>query len=87
MSHSHYSKALDNRLATIEGSIAAIRRMMAEGRDCEDILLQLSAAESSIKKVSKIVIKDHLNHCVAESVENGDSEAIESFSNILDKFI
>ncbi|MEA4919610.1 MAG: metal-sensing transcriptional repressor [Clostridiaceae bacterium] len=87
MTHSHYSKALDNRLASVEGLIGGIRRMMADGRDCEEILLQLSAAESAISKVAKIVLKDHFNHCVREGIENGDKEAIESFNNILDKYI
>ena len=87
MSHSHYTKALDKRLASVGGLIGAIRRMMSEGRDCEEILLQLSAAESSIKKIAKIVLKDHFNRCVKESIENGDNEAIESFDTILDKFI
>ena len=87
MMHSHYSKALDNRLASVEGLIGAIRRMMAEGRDCEEILLQLSAAESSISKVAKIVLKDHFNRCVLEAVENGDKEAVESFNAIHDKYI
>lgn len=87
MSHSHYSKALDNRLASAEGLIGAIRRMMAEGRDCEEILLQLSAAESAISKVSKIVLKDHFNRCVRESIESHDPDAIERFNTILDKYI
>lgn len=87
MSHSHYSKALDTRLATVEGSIAAIRRMMAEGRPCEELLLQLKAAESSINKISKLILKDHFEHCVKEGIENGDEHAIESFSNILDKYM
>ncbi|MBE6994596.1 MAG: metal-sensing transcriptional repressor [Ruminococcaceae bacterium] len=85
--HSHYSKALDNRLASVEGMIAAIRRMMEEGRDCEEILLQLSAAENSIKKVAKIILKDHFNTCVRESIESGDEGAVESFNAILDKYI
>lgn len=87
MSHSHYSKALDTRLATVEGSIAAIRRMMADGRPCEELLLQLKAAESSINKISKLILKDHFEHCVREGIENGDEHAIESFSNILDKYM
>ena len=49
MMHSHYSKALDNRLASVEGLIGAIKRMMAVGRDCKLILLQLSAPESSVR--------------------------------------
>ena len=87
MSHSHYSKALDTRLATVEGSIGAIRRMMAEGRPCEELLLQLKAAESSINKISKLILKDHFEHCVKEGIENGDESAIENFSNILEKYI
>ena len=70
-----------------EGLIGAIRRMMAEGRDCEEILLQLSAAESAINKVAKIVLKDHFNHCVKEGIESGDLEAVESFNAILDKYL
>ncbi len=85
--HSHYSKSLDNRLASVEGMIGAIRRMMQEDRDCEEILLQLSAAENSIKKVAKIILKDHFNTCVRESIESGDQDAVESFSAILDKYI
>ena len=41
--HSHMTKDLDNRLAAVEGHIAAIRRMLAEGRDCDELLLQLIA--------------------------------------------
>ena len=87
MSHSHYSKSLDTRLATVEGSIAAIRRMMTDGRPCEEILLQLKAAESSISKISKLVLKDQFELCVREGIENGDESAIENFSNILEKFV
>ena len=83
----HYTKALDNRLAAVEGHIAAIRRMMAEERSCEDVLLQLSAAESSINKVAKILLKEHLNHCVKESIQRGESNILESFNTILDKYI
>ena len=87
MHHSHMSKDLDNRLAAVEGHIAAIRRMLAEGRDCDELLLQLKAAESSVNKVSKIILQDHLNHCVRESLEQGDTGALDQFGKILDKYI
>lgn len=83
----HYSKELDNRLAAVEGHISAIRRMMAEDRDCEDILLQLSAAESAIGKVAKIVLKDHLNHCVKDSIQRGESASLDKFNSILEKYL
>jgi len=87
MYHSHMTKDLDNRLAAVEGHIAAIRRMLAEGRDCDEILLQLKAAESSVSKVSKMILQDHLNHCVRESLEQGDTAALDQFNKILDKYI
>jgi len=83
----HYTKALDNRLAAVEGHVAAIRRMMREDRQCEELLTQLTAAESSLNKVAKIILKDHLNHCVRESVERGELESFESFAAILDKYL
>ena len=87
MHHSHMSKDLDNRLAAVEGHIAAIRRMLAEGRDCEELLLQLKAAESSVSKVSKLILQYHLNHCVRESLEQGDTTALDQLNKILDKYI
>lgn len=87
MNHSHMSKDLDNRLAAVEGHIAAIRRMLAEGRNCDELLLQLKAAESSISKVSKIILQDHLTHCVRESLEQGDTTALDQFNKVLDKYI
>ena len=87
MHHSHMTKDLDNRLAAVEGHLAAIRRMMAEGRDCDELLLQLKAAESSISKVSKIILQDHLSHCVKESLEQGDTSALDQFNKVLDKYI
>lgn len=87
MHHSHMTKDLDNRLAAVEGHIAAIRRMLAEGRDCDELLLQLKAAESSISKVSKIILQDHLSHCVKESLEQGDTSALDQFNKVLDKYI
>ncbi|MEA5040879.1 MAG: metal-sensitive transcriptional regulator [Clostridiaceae bacterium] len=83
----HYSKDLDKRLAAAEGHVAAIRRMMAEDRECEEILLQLSAAESAINKVAKIILKEHLNHCVKESIERGEASSLEQFNRILDKYL
>lgn len=83
----HYTKAIDNRLAAAEGHIAAIRRMIREERNCDEILTQLSAAESAINKVAKIILKDHLNHCVKESIDRGEADIVESFSAILDKYL
>ena len=86
--HNHTQlKDIDNRLATIEGHIKGIRQMIAEQKSCEEILLQLYAINGALKKVSKKILNDHLNNCVKESIENGESETLKNFANILEKYI
>ena len=80
-------KDLTTRLSSVEGHIKAIKTMLGEGKSCEQILLQLSAVESAVNKVGKIMLKNHLNTCVKESIKNGDSDILDKFNNILDKYI
>ena len=53
-------KDIDNRLATIEGHIRAIRQMYADNKDCEEVLLQLYATSSALKKLAKKIVLEHL---------------------------
>lgn len=80
------SKMTDNRLATIEGHIRGVRQMVADGKDCADILLQLSAIESAVQKLSKTILKNHIEHCVKDSVINGDLSALDKLNVVLDKY-
>ncbi len=83
----HYDKALDNRLAAIEGHVRAVRQMLTEDKECEDILLQLSAIQGSLEKLGKIILKDHLNNCVKEGIQRGDAQVLERFNQVLDKYL
>ncbi|MBP8893697.1 MAG: metal-sensing transcriptional repressor [Saprospiraceae bacterium] len=69
------------------GHMESIKRMVAEGRDCSEILIQLSAVRSAINSVGKIVLEDHINHCVIDAVESGDKKVLEDLSNAVDKFL
>ncbi len=80
-------KDLTTRLSSVEGHIKAIKTMLNDGKSCEDILLQISAVESAINKVGKLMLKNHLNTCVKQSIKNGDSDILDKFNNILDKYI
>ncbi len=80
------AKNIDNRLATIEGHIRGVRQMVADGKDCSDVLLQLSAIESSVQKLSKAILKNHIEHCVKDSVINGDLTALDRLNEVLDKY-
>ncbi len=80
-------KDLSNRLATINGHINGIKNMINDGKGCEEILLQLSAVESSINKVGKIMLKNHLNTCVKEGIAKGDEDILDRFNSILEKYL
>jgi len=63
--HRHkQTKAIVNRLSRIEGHVRSVKAMVEEGRDCSDILIQISAVRSAIDKVGRVVLEDHLESCL-----------------------
>lgn len=81
-----FDKDLDVRLASIEGHIRGIRQMVRDNKDCSDILLQMSAVEAAVKKASKELLKNHIEHCVKEGVEAGDMSVLDRLEEVLDKY-
>lgn len=76
--HSHtQTKVVLNRLARVSGHLEAIRRMVEDGRDCSDILIQLAAVHSAIGSVSKVILKDHIDHCIVDAIRSHDTDAVE----------
>jgi DNA-binding FrmR family transcriptional regulator len=61
-----------NRLKTVEGHIAGIRRMMEEGEYCIDVIRQIQAVQSALNKVSKIILEGHMNSCLITAVRGED---------------
>ena len=58
------TKAVINRLSRIEGHIRSIKTMLEEGRDCAEILIQISAVQAAINRTGKAVLEDHLESCL-----------------------
>lgn len=80
------AKEVLDRLSRIEGHVQGIKKMVTEGRDCPDVLLQLSAVKAAVKKVSHIILADHLEHCIKEAIENGNErEAFDKLSSAIKK--
>ncbi|MFQ5810027.1 MAG: metal-sensing transcriptional repressor [Armatimonadota bacterium] len=69
------TKQVLNRLARIEGHSRGIRRMVDEGRECEEILLQISAVQAAWKKLAEIIIEDHIEVCMAQAATQGAAGA------------
>ncbi|HIH35026.1 MAG TPA: metal-sensing transcriptional repressor [Methanosphaera sp.] len=78
---------LHRRLRKIEGQVAAIDRMIEEDIPCENVLMQVNAAKSALTKVGSIILEGHMNHCVKDAIDKGDSsEAIQDLSKIIDYY-
>jgi len=60
------------RLRRIEGQVRGLVRMVEEERYCVDILTQLRAARAALKRVEESVLRDHVEHCVAQAIRSGD---------------
>ena len=59
------------RLKRIEGQTRGLVRMVEEERYCVDILTQIRAARAALKRVEESVLRDHVEHCVAEALRSG----------------
>mgnify|MGYP002512136461 FL=1 len=86
--HTHANtKAVLNRLSRAIGHLESIRRMVEDGRDCSEVLVQLSAVKSAINNTGKVILKDHIEHCLVNAVECGDMEAIADLTEAIDRFM
>ena len=86
--HSHaQTKAVLNRLSRAIGHMESIKRMVEDGRDCSEVLIQLSAVKSAINNTGKIILQDHIEHCIVDAVEHGDREAIKELERAIDRFM
>lgn len=87
-SHTHTNtKAVLNRLSRAIGHMESIKRMVEDGRDCSEVLVQLSAVKAAINNTAKVILKDHIEHCLVDAVESGDHEAIEELTAAIDRFM
>ena len=84
--HEH-TKEVINRMSRVIGHMEAIKKMVEARRDCSDVLIQLSAVRSAINSISRIILEDHINHCVVNAVKNGDQKVIDELNDALDKFL
>ncbi len=88
--HGHHhpnSKAVSNRLARAIGHLEAVKRMVDREEDCSEILTQLAAVRSAINNAGKVILMDHLNHCIVEAVEDQDYDKIKEFGDAIQKFV
>lgn len=79
-------RIINNRLNRIEGQIKGIKKMVAEDRYCNDILIQLSAIESSVKSLSMYILENHMYSCITDSIEKRDTEVVDELMSLFKRF-
>ena len=77
---------LQKRLNRVIGQLNGVKAMIDDNRYCGDVLTQLAASESALKSVSNIILKNHLETCVVEKIQQGDTEVIDEVMQLMRKF-
>ena len=79
-------KLLNNRLNRIEGQIKGIKKMIEKDAYCNDVLIQLSAVENSVKSISNHILENHLYSCVTRDLQNGKLDTIDEIMSLFKRF-
>ena len=84
--HTHtQTKAVINRLSRAIGHLESVKRMVESGRDCTEVLVQLAAVRSALNSTAKVILKDHLEHCVSDA--GADVQDLQALNEAIDKFM
>lgn len=68
----HKSDEAEKRAAYIAGHVQGVQKMLQEGRYCIEVIKQVEAIEGSLRKLKQVVLANHLDNCVVESITKGN---------------
>lgn len=86
--HKHENtQAVINRLSRAIGHLESVKRMVEDGRDCSEVLIQIAAVKSAVNNIGKIILQDHIKHCVTDAVATGDNKVLDDLSLAIEKFM
>jgi len=83
----HIKKDLLNRLNRIEGQIRGIKGMVERDVYCDDIITQLSATQSALNSVAKVLLEWHLKGCVVDRLTDGEEEVLDELIVTIQKLM
>ena len=81
------TQAVLNRLSRAIGHLESVRRMVESGRDCSEVLIQIAAVRAAITNIGKVILQDHIQHCIVDAVEHDDENALDALCQAIDKFV
>ena len=74
-------------MSRLIGHLESVKKMVESGKDCSEVLIQLAAVKSAINNVSKVILQDHMRHCMVDAAEAGDQAAIDDLCQAIEKFM
>ena len=91
-SHTHHhhhenTRAVINRLAKAIGHLEKVKKMVEDGEDCTDVLMQLAAVRSALNSTAQVIMKDHIEHCIVDAVNSNDLAAVEDLNRAIERFM
>ena len=85
--HHENTRAVLNRMSRAIGHMESIKTMIEDGRDCSEVLIQIAAVRSAINNIGKIILEDHIRHCVVDALETGDQKGLDDLDEAINKFV
>lgn len=79
-------KPLLVRMNRLIGQMNGVYRMIEENRYCDDILIQLSAIDKSIKSLANVLLDQHMHSCLIEDIQKGKNESIDEIIDLFRRF-
>ena len=74
------------RLKAAEGQLRGLQEMIAEQRPCLEVLTQLAAAQSALRQVSRIILRNYLENCATQAIRRSDPKVYDELMDAFFKF-
>ena len=74
------------RLRRIEGQVRGLQKMVEEDRYCPDVLTQISSVHEALRSVARELMRNHLKHCAASAIREGDDQAEAMYDELVELF-
>lgn len=79
-------KAMTSRINKITGQLNGIKEMILNDRYCDDVLIQLSAVDKSIKSLANLILDNHMHSCLIENIKEGNYEVVDEIVDLFKRF-
>ena len=79
-------RCLTSRINRIIGQLGGIKNMIAQDRYCDDILIQLSAIDKSVKSLANAILDAHMHTCLVDNIKNGNLTVLDEIVDLFKRF-